>query len=268
MADRLQKVLAARGIASRRAAEQLIADGKVTVNGMPAIIGQTVEESDLIEVEGRPADAAARARYLALNKPVGVVSTARATHGERTVIDLIDVPERLYPVGRLDKDTSGLLLLTNDGEWANIVTHPRYVVPKEYEALVAGMPTEETLRRLRSGVELPDGTMTSPAEVRLRRWLDGGAELSVTVIEGKKRQIRLMGMAVGHPVLRLRRVRIGSIRLNDLPVGRWRPLSRDEVESIRAHMRALASSGTRGPSADHDRRAGRRRQIDSRTRPR
>jgi 23S rRNA pseudouridine2605 synthase len=234
MKERLQKVLAAAGVASRRKAEALIAQGQVTVNGRVAAPGDKVDPAtDRIEVTGRPVSIASTRVYLALNKPIGYVSTVRGDHGEPTVLDLVTHPERVYPVGRLDKDTSGLLLLTNDGDWANLVTHPRYAVEKEYELLVSGHPSAATLRRLSAGIELPDGTRTSSVAVRRIFERGGNTLLSITLHEGKKRQIRQMCLAVGHPVLELRRVRVGPIRLATLGVGAWRYLQPEEVERVR-----------------------------------
>ncbi|MGI8969005.1 MAG: pseudouridine synthase [Chloroflexota bacterium] len=244
-AERIQKVLAASGVASRRKAEELIAAERVTVNGVPAVVGQRISVGrDTIAVDGRPLASEHELVYLALNKPAGVVTSTRSTHGEHTVAELVDFPERIFPVGRLDRETTGLLLLTNDGEWANLVTHPRYGVEKEYELMVRGIPPESVLQRLRDGVRLPDGTLTSPARVGLVRPLAENAHLSVTVIEGKKRQIRLMAATVGFPALYLTRIRIGAIELGDLAAGQQRNLTQDEVEGIREHARRSAGSGT------------------------
>ncbi|MGH2442057.1 MAG: pseudouridine synthase [Chloroflexota bacterium] len=247
--ERLQKALAARGVASRRGAEQLIASGLVRVNGEVAHIGQSVEASDSIEVEGRPIPHLEQRLYLALNKPPGFVSSLRSTHGERTVLELVTVRERVYPVGRLDKESSGLLLLTNDGDWANVVTHPRYMVEKSYEVLSRGVPSQDGLSRLRHGVLLPDGVITAPATVEQTGLVRGNALLSVTVIEGKKREIRLMLAAIGNPALQLCRIRIGNIRLEETPSGLWRHLRPQEIESIRAH--AKRSNQRVRPSIPH-----------------
>jgi 23S rRNA pseudouridine2605 synthase/16S rRNA pseudouridine516 synthase len=241
MKERLQKVLAGAGVASRRKAEELIAHGQVMVNGRVAALGDTVDPAaDRIEVNGRSVSVGGGRVYLALNKPTGYISTVRADRGEPTVLDLVIRPERVYPVGRLDKDTSGLLLLTNDGDWAHLLTHPRYAIEKEYEVLVTGQPTAATLRRLSSGVELSDGSKTSPATVRRISQRGRNTLLSLTLREGKKRQIRQMCQAVGHPVLQLRRVRVGPIQLATLGVGAWRHLQPKEVESVREHARRSA----------------------------
>lgn len=255
MKVRLQKVLAAAGVASRRGAEELIIRGEVSVNGKPATLGQSADPAiDEIAVRGRMLPRVTGAhRYMALNKPVGVVTTRRGTHGEQTVMGLVPDDPRLSPVGRLDKDTSGLLLLTTDGDWANRVTHPRYGVEKVYRAVVAGVPDEPSLQQLRDGITLPDGTRTAPAKVERIRDDRENATLSITVGEGKKRQIRLMFAAIGHPVRSLCRVQVGTIDLADLPEGKWRELRREEIESVRT---ATGRSGQAGPPAPS--RGGRR----------
>lgn len=242
MSDRLQKILARAGVASRRRAEELIAAGRVAVNGKQASLGDTADvTSDVISVDGRTLPLESARRYIALHKPPGYISSVRDEHGDPSVLRLVADPAGLFPVGRLDKETSGLLLISDDGEWANLVTHPRYEIEKEYEALVRGRPRPEVLEQLRAGVVLPDGTRTAPARVEVLRGAGANTRLSITVIEGKKRQIRLMASAVGHPVLDLRRVRVGDIRLGDLEVGAWRELSREEVQRVRER------AGGRGP---------------------
>lgn len=232
--ERLQKVLAARGVAARRAAEALIERGAVSVNGTVAVLGQSVDpERDDIRVNGRLIEAVEGARYIALHKPEGYVTSTVSVRGERTVMDLVDLHDRFYPVGRLDLDTAGLLFMTNDGAWANLVTHPRYEVEKEYVAVVRGHPTPGELDTLRRGVRLPTGTVTAPADVEVLQRTDTGVTLRITVHEGKKRQIRLMLAAIGHPVLRLTRTRVGPVRLGALPPGRWRDLTAAEVEALR-----------------------------------
>jgi len=241
MKERLQKVLAGAGIASRRKVEEMISHGQVMVNGRVASLGDTVDPAtDRIELNGRPVSTGGRRVYIALNKPAGYISSVRGDRGEPTVLDLVAHQERVYPVGRLDKDTSGLLLMTNDGDWAHLVTHPRHGIEKEYEALVTGRPAAATVRRLSSGVELPDGSKTSPAVVRHISDHGGNSLLSLTLREGKKRQIRQVFQAVGHPVLQLRRVRVGPIRLATLRVGAWRHLQPNEVESVREHAQRSA----------------------------
>lgn len=244
MQERLQKVLAAAGLASRRGAEEIIRAGRVTVNGHPAVLGQAVDSGrDVVLVDGRPLTRE-QAVYLALNKPPGYVTSRRSTHGELTVLDLVHVPERVFPVGRLDKDTAGLLLLTNDGAWANLISHPRYQIEKEYVALVRGVPSLATITQLEQGIELRDGTVTAPAEVKVRRRVEGNTLLDITLVEGKKRQIRLMAAVMGHPALRLERVRVGPVELGSLAPGNMRPLTTQEVTRVRAMAaRAAATPG-------------------------
>jgi len=234
--ERLQKVLSQAGVASRRASEQLIAEGRVTVNG------KTVREMgvkadlavDDIRVDGRRIKGPQRHRYILLNKPAGYVTTRSDPQRRRTVLDLLrGVREYVYPVGRLDYDTEGLLLLTNDGDLAARLTHPRHGVERTYEARVAGMPDERAIERLRIGIPL-DGRRTLPAEAMLlnagRRDKDGVVRL--TIREGRNRQVRRMLEAVGHPVQSLRRTRIGPISDRQLKPGAWRELTSDEVRRL------------------------------------
>ena len=236
---RLQKILSQAGIASRRAAEKLIAEGRVSVNG------ETVREmgtkadlsSDDIRVDGRRIKSAERPRYILLNKPAGFVTTRSDPQRRQTVIDLLaGVREYVYPVGRLDYDTEGLLLLTNDGDLAAMLTHPRHGVERTYEARVAGMPDDAALERLRRGIPL-DGRRTLPADVTLvnkgRRDRDGIVLL--TIREGRNRQVRRMLEAVGHPVRELRRTKIGPIQDRKLKPGMWRDLTPEEVRKLRAN---------------------------------
>jgi 23S rRNA pseudouridine2605 synthase len=229
---RLQKILASAGLTSRRRAEELIERGLVTVNGTVARLGDVADpETDLILVDGRPVSAEEHL-YLALHKPLGYVTSTVSLRGEPTVLDLIPAGPRVFPVGRLDRDTSGLLLLTNDGAWANLVTHPRYEVPKEYHAVVRGLPSQDAIASLRGGMILPDGTVTSPAHVAIVRRATGSTALAIIVHEGKKRQIRQMLAVVGCPILQLQRVAIGAIKLGTLRPGGVRRLTAEEVQSI------------------------------------
>ncbi len=229
---RLAKHLAHAGVASRRAAERLIAEGRVTVDGqMVTDPARDVAGSDRVEVDGKVVADAEPAVVYALNKPLGVISTAHDTHGRRTVVELVPAGGlRLYPVGRLDADSSGLILLTNDGELANRLTHPRYEVAKTYLARVGGGRVGEgALRALREGVELQDG-LTAPA--RARRV--GAQEIELRIHEGRNRQVRRMCEAVGHPVLALQRVGFGPLRLDGIAPGAHRRLSEVEIECLRA----------------------------------
>lgn len=256
--ERLQKILASAGIASRRQAEAMIAAGDVTVNGLPAVLGDTADAvDDMILVRGQTVRPPQDRVYLAMNKPGGVVTTMRGTHGERTIAELIPADARLFPVGRLDRDTTGLLLLTNDGEWANLVTHPRYEIEKEYRVMVAGTPDPRTLDRLRRGVTLPDGAVTAPAVVEVVESSGRDSTIRIIVGEGKKRQIRLMLAAVGYPARALARVRIGPIALGDLAMGAHRELTHGEVESIRDVARQRTGSGFGSAAPDYRRRPGR-----------
>ena len=225
---RLARYLAHAGVASRRAAERLIADGRVRVGGeLVTDPARDVDDASAVEVDGRPVAPEPREVWV-VNKPTGVVSTARDTHGRPVVTDLVDSPLRLYPVGRLDADTTGLILLTNDGDLANALTHPRHEVPRVYRARVENSPVPEgALRSLREGVELDDGR-TSPARVRQ---VEPGV-LELTIAEGRKRQVRRMCEAVGHPVAELRRIAFGPLRLGALGPGEARQLSAAEVERL------------------------------------
>jgi pseudouridine synthase len=263
MQQRLQKVLSQAGIASRRAAEKLIADGRVSVNGQTVTAMGTKADlgTDDIRVDGRRLKAAERTRYILLNKPSGYVSTRSDPQRRRTVIDLLrGVREYVYPVGRLDYDTEGLLLLTNDGDLAAKLTHPRHGVDRTYETKVAGMPDEEALARLRKGIPL-DGRRTLPADVelltgrqrngvggRLKRTVERDAWIRITIREGRNRQVRRMCEAVGHPVRELRRTRIGPIQDRRLKPGDWRELRDDEVTALRksAARRPRAEASPRG----------------------
>lgn len=225
---RVHRALAMAGVASRRAAETMVADGRVTVNGAPARIGQLVGERDRLEVDGKPVRAAEQLRAFILNKPAGTVSTASDPQGRPTVLDDLPDDVRLYPVGRLDIDTTGALIITNDGEMAARLMHPRSKAPKTYEVLLRGRVSAETVRRLRHGVELEDG-MTLPARVtQMERAAAGGTWLLIELTEGRNRQIRRMGDAIGHRVMSLHRSRYAGIGVQKLPKGRWRPLSRSE----------------------------------------
>jgi len=228
---RLAKHLAHQGVASRRAAEQLIFDGRVIVDGETVTDpARDVDGSERISVDGEAVGRPPEHRVVyALNKPAGVVSTARDTHGRPTVVDLLGAGRRLYPVGRLDADSTGLILLTDDGELAHRLTHPSFEVPKTYRAHVEGGRVKEPeLQILREGVELDDG-VTAPAKVRQVR----SGVLELTIHEGRKRQVKRMCAAIGHPVKSLERVAFGSLRLGELPEGEARKLTPAEVERLR-----------------------------------
>jgi 23S rRNA pseudouridine2605 synthase len=234
---RLAKYLAHAGVASRRAAEQLVAGGRVSVGGEPVTDpAQDVDESSGVAVDGRPVVPEPHEVH-ALNKPAGVVSTARDTHGRPTVVELVRSRRRLYPVGRLDADSTGLILLTNDGELAERLTHPRYGIEKVYRARVQpARVSQRALEALRRGVELEDGK-TAPARVRQPR----PGVLEITIREGRKRQVRRMCEAVGHRVVELQRVAFGPLGLRGLEPGQSRRLSRAEVERLRRAARITAA---------------------------
>ena len=237
--ERLQKYLARAGVASRRHAEELIAAGIVTVNGrVVREPGTRVDAAhDQVRVHGRLARLGGEALYILLHKPAETLTTAYDPQGRETVLDLLP-PEwrvqRVYPVGRLDLDTEGLLLLTNDGELALRLTHPRYALTKEYRAVVQGHPLQETLARLEGGLMLAGETRpTAAARAWMVRPLEGETEVAIELHEGRKRQVRRMLTAVGHPVVRLRRVRIGPLSLGDLAPGQARLLTPAEVAALR-----------------------------------
>jgi 23S rRNA pseudouridine2605 synthase len=239
---RLNAYLARAGVGSRRGADELIKAGRVLVNGEPGQLNTFVEGGDAVEVDGRRVELQPPA-YVLLHKPAGVVTTARDPRGRPTVIGLVDHPLRVVPVGRLDADTTGALLLTNDGPLAHRLAHPRYGVEKVYEAEVEGRPSDEALGRLAEGVELDDGP-TAPAGVRR---LDP-SRLELILHEGRKHQVKRMCAAVGHPVTRLHRSRYAGLELGGLPAGQWRELSADEVAALR-------QAGGRSPSGRTSARA-------------
>jgi 23S rRNA pseudouridine2605 synthase len=240
---RLNAWLARAGVASRRKADELIKAGRVTVNGEPGQLNTFVSARDDVRLDGRPL-AKQQLAYVLLNKPAGVVTTARDPQGRPTVVDLVQHPSRVVPVGRLDADTTGVLLLTNDGELAHRLAHPRYEVDKVYEVECRTRPSDAELHRLGEGVELDDGP-TRPARVRRL----GGSRIEVVIHEGRNRQVRRMVEAVGHRVRRLHRSRYGPLTLEGLEPGAWRELEPSEVERLRS------TSGSR-PRARGRGRAG------------
>jgi len=243
--ERLQKVLARTGFGSRRASEELIEAGRVRVNGSIAVLGRRVDpEQDSVEVDGVPVGVRAGLVHYLLNKPRGVVTTADDPRGRATVVALVPDEPRVFPVGRLDADTEGLLLLTNDGDLAHRLTHPSFGVEKEYLAEVEGAPSPGSLRRLREGVELDDG-VTAPARVSL----PAPNLVRITIHEGRNRQVRRMCETVGHPVIRLVRTRIGPLTDRELRPGQWRSLTAPEV-------RDLGVAADPGGPGERDRRAG------------
>ncbi len=232
MTERLQKILAARGVCSRRAAEKLIEDGRVTVNGVTASLGDKADEArDEIALDGRPISKKSENVYLMLNKPRGYITTVKDEKDRRTVLDLIDIQERVYPVGRLDCNSEGLLILTNDGELTNRITHPSHSVGKHYIVKVRGN-VDDALTRLRLPFEL-DGRETVPAQINVLQEDALGGLLSFVIYEGRNRQIRRMCEEAGLEVRRLKRVAIGNLELGKLPGGRWRYLTEAEIEYLK-----------------------------------
>jgi pseudouridine synthase len=224
---RLNAYLARAGVASRRGADELIKAGRVTVNGQAGQLNTFVESRDRVQVNGHPVELQPLA-YVLLHKPAGVVTTAHDPQGRRTVVDLVEHPSRVVPVGRLDADTTGALLLTNDGELAHRLAHPRYEVEKVYEAEVEGEPSDAVLERLRAGIELDDGP-TAPAQARRL----GAGRVELSLHEGRKHQVKRMLAAVGHPVARLHRSRYAGLTLEGLEPGAWRELEPVEVVRLR-----------------------------------
>jgi len=244
--ERLQKVLAQAGLGSRRKCEELISSGRVEVNGVKVTRpGIKVTPQDAITVDGRPI-LSERKVYVMFHKPKGVITSLSDPRGRRTVADYIkDLPERVYPVGRLDYDTEGLLLLTNDGDFAYRLTHPRFSVPKTYLATVKGVPHGTLLERLAAGIELEDG-VTAPAEVEYYDMDDEGKQsvISITIREGRNRQVRRMFEAIGHPVVRLKRIAIGPLSLKGLPRGKHRSLAPEELAELNRFLSALRGKDT------------------------
>jgi 23S rRNA pseudouridine2605 synthase len=227
---RLNAYLARAGIASRRGSDDLIKAGRVKVNDVPGALNTYVHTGDRVEVDGKPVTAQAL-RYVLLNKPAATVTTASDPQGRPTVVELVEeIPERVVPVGRLDTDTTGALLLTNDGPLSHRLAHPRYGVEKVYEAELVGEPDEEALQQLAAGIELDDGR-TAPAGVRRL----GPSKLELTLHEGRKHQVKRMCEAVGHPVVRLHRSRYAGLTVEALEPGRWRELDADEVKQLRSY---------------------------------
>jgi len=236
MSDRLQKILAQAGYGSRRSCEDLIIGGRVRVNGQIASLGQKADSAiDKITLDGKPIAAAEAMVYIALHKPRNVLSTVEAEKGDgrRTVRDLVDVPGNFYPVGRLDYESEGLVLMTNDGELTNRLTHPRYGHEKEYRVLLAKRPDREQIEAWKRGVVLEDGYRTQPVNVRYDESQGKGAWVRVVMKEGRKRQIRETCKQLALPIVRILRIRIGTLRLSNLRPRQWRYLTSDEVEELK-----------------------------------
>jgi 23S rRNA pseudouridine2605 synthase len=233
MEIRLQKILANAGVASRRKAEELITEGRVTVNGKTITeLGAKAGPRDEVAVDGVPAGRAPRKKkYVMLHKPEGVVTTTADEFDRPTVMDYAPDGKRLFPVGRLDFESSGLIFLTNDGDWANRLTHPSHEIPKTYIAEIKGEPTEKELQKFRDGIKI-DGRKTAPAEIDILRGKSKNTRVRITIREGRNRQVRKMCDAIGHSVISLKRVSVGDVRLGDLAAGRWRYLTEGEVNGL------------------------------------
>jgi pseudouridine synthase len=254
--ERLQKVLAHAGVASRRKSEELILQGRVTVNGKVVTqLGTKVDpDRDEIRVDGEIIRAASRHLYVMLNKPRGVLSVMEDDRGRGALGDLVSAPTRLYPVGRLDVSSEGLILLTDDGELANLLTHPRYEHEKEYLVLVNGRPSNKTLQAWQRGVVLDD-KRTAPARVSVVKTVGESTLLRVAMREGRKRQVRRVAALLGHPVRELKRVRLGPLQLGTLEIGQWRYLTSKEV----GELDAIKKKSRKGKGHKSRRRRGRRR---------
>jgi 23S rRNA pseudouridine2605 synthase len=265
-AERLQKLLAQRGVGSRRRAEELVAAGRVTVNGAPAALGMRADpDRDRITLDGQPLVPPTALAHVVVHKPRGLLSSTRNERGRRSVLSLLTadqahLPEGLWPAGRLDADSEGLMLLTNDGAWANRVLHPRYGMEREYAALVDPAPSAGSLRQLRSGINLEDGLarvnkvrLAPPPREVVRAPHEQGTWLRVRIGEGRKREVRRLFAAIGHPVRRLVRVAVGPVTIAGLAAGDWRALTADEVS-------ALAGAGTRPGAAERSRRTSARKR--------
>jgi 23S rRNA pseudouridine2605 synthase len=250
MPDRLQKILAQAGYGSRRACEDYITAGRVRVNGQIASLGQKADPAiDKITLDGKPIAAAEALTYIALYKPRNVLSTVESERGDdrQTVRDLVEVPVHLYPVGRLDFESEGLVLMTNDGDLTNKLTHPRFGHEKEYRVLLARRPDQDQLEAWKRGVVLEDGYKTQPADVRFETAQGKGAWVRVVMGEGRKRQIRETCAQLGLPVVRILRIRIGALRLGNLKARQWRYLTKDEVDDLKGNERPRGQDRPKSP---------------------
>jgi 23S rRNA pseudouridine2605 synthase len=243
---RLNRYIAQSGVCSRRKADELVADGAVKINGETVTTpGVTVNDGDAVEVDGRVISPPGKSVYIALNKPKGYITTVNDEYGRPTVMELTeDIEARIFPVGRLDADTTGLLIMTNDGAFAQAVAHPAQKVYKTYRARVGGVMSREKLDRLRRGVSV-DGRMTAPADVTLVRQSSGSAVVDIGICEGRNRQVRKMFLAVGSKVIDLQRTAIGDVRLGGLKPGHWRKLTTSEIDRLTGNNGELSSKYSR-----------------------
>ncbi|MCP2239267.1 MAG: Pseudouridylate synthase RsuA, specific for 16S rRNA U516 and 23S rRNA U2605 [Thermoanaerobacterium thermosaccharolyticum] len=232
--ERLQKYLAECGIASRRKSEQLILDGKIKVNGtVIKNLGIKIDpDKDIVEYDGRVVTKVQHNIYIMLNKPTGFITTVKDQFGRPSVLDIIKIKDRIYPVGRLDCDTSGLLLLTNDGDIANKLMHPKHEIDKVYIAKIRGIPDDKDLDRFRNGLLL-DNRLTAKAKIEILKKINNDALVKIVIHEGRNRQIRRMCELIGHPVMTLKRIKIGDLELGNLKVGQWRYLNGEEVQYLK-----------------------------------
>ncbi|NMM62701.1 rRNA pseudouridine synthase [Clostridium sp. P21] len=234
MEERLQKYMAACGVASRRKCEEIILQSRVKINGrVISELGVKIdEEKDVITLDDKLIKKEENKVYIALNKPKGYVSTVKDERGRKTILDLIDVKERIYPIGRLDYDTSGLILLTNDGSIYNKIIHPKEEKNKIYIALIKGIPDGNDIKKFENGINI-DGYITASAKFKIMRKIRDSSEVEIVIHEGRNRQIRKMCDFINHPVIELKRIQIGNIRLEKLPLGKWRHLTKNEVDYIK-----------------------------------
>lgn len=232
---RLQKYLALSGIASRRKAEELITSGRVTVNGILTTgLGSKVTAEDVVTLDGQLVKLEGKKVYILLNKPMGYVTTVKDQFGRPTVLDLVKgIEERIYPVGRLDYDTSGLLLLTNDGEFTYALTHPKHETDKTYLAEITGIPTDEEMNRFKKGIQIEKDFVTSPSLIKIKEKKEKSCIVEITIHEGRNRQIRKMCQAIGHPVINLKRIAIGKVVMDGLKEGQWRHLTSKELNFLK-----------------------------------
>lgn len=234
MKERLQKYMAKCGVASRRKSEEIISQGRVRVNGkITKEIVMIDEELDIVEVDGQIINLEGKKVYIILNKPVGVITSVKDQFNRKTVTEMINIKERVYPVGRLDYDTSGLLILTNDGDIAYKLTHPSHEIEKVYEARIKGIPKADEIEKFKSGLSIED-YITAPSNIKILAKYDNCSLVHITIHEGRNRQVRKMCNAINHPVLELKRIKIGDIELGDLADGKWRELTKREVEYLKS----------------------------------
>lgn len=234
MEERVQKILAQAGIGSRRSCEKLIQAGRVRVNGKVISLGDKADPNrDTIELDSRKIEIQNKFEYFILYKPRGILSSAKNEHGRRTVLDLVPATTRVFPVGRLDLESEGLIILTSDGDLANKLTHPRYEHEKEYRVLVARHPDQDQLKTWQRGVVLEDGYRTNPVKVWVEKFHGEGAWLRVIMTEGRKRQIRETAAQIGLPIVKLIRVRMGTVTIGNLKSGQFRPLTEKEIQELK-----------------------------------